>query len=81
MNFFVLWWTPDGEIELITAPLDGTILPGVTRDAMLSLAREWGEFKVSERTFTMTELAQAIEENRCIEAFGTGTAAIVSPVG
>ena len=35
-----------GEKELITAPLDGTILPGVTRDCILHLAREWGEFKV-----------------------------------
>ncbi len=66
--------------QLITAPLDGTILPGVTRDSMLSLARGWGEFDVSERAFTMPELAAALDEGRVLEAFGAGTAAVVAPV-
>jgi branched-chain amino acid aminotransferase len=63
--------------------LDGTILEGVTRDSVLSLAREklvpegW---KVSERKFTMKEMDEAAQEGRLIEAFGAGTAAIVSPV-
>ena len=48
MNMFTFWINEDGEKELITAPLDGTILPGVTRDSILQLAREWGEFKVTE---------------------------------
>lgn len=54
----------NAETELVTAPLDGTILPGVTRDSILDLTRKWGEFKVSERLFTMPELAKAIDEKR-----------------
>jgi branched-chain amino acid aminotransferase len=72
-----------GQRELVTAPLDGTILEGVTRDSILSLAREklapegW---KISERKFAMSELAEAASEGRLLEAFGAGTAAVVSPV-
>lgn len=72
-----------GQKELVTAPLDGTILEGVTRDSVLALARErlvpegW---KVSERKFTMRELDEASQEGRLVEVFGAGTAAIVSPV-
>lgn len=72
-----------GQKELITAPLDGTILEGVTRDSILSLAHEklvpegW---KISERKYTMPELAEASSEGRLLEAFGAGTAAIVSPI-
>ena len=80
MNMFVYWRNKRGEKELITAPLDGTILTGVTRSCILQLGRQWGEFKVTEDKFTMTELAQALDEGRVIEAFGAGTAAIVSPI-
>lgn len=80
MNLFVHWINEDNELELITAPLDGTILPGVTRDSILEIARKWGEFKVSEKTFTMPQLERAIKEGRVKEIFGSGTAAIVSPV-
>lgn len=72
-----------GQKELLTAPLDGTILEGVTRDSVLALARERLEpegWAVSERKFTMKQLADASEEGRLIEVFGAGTAAIVSPV-
>jgi branched-chain amino acid aminotransferase len=84
MNFFVAFKDKKtGQKELVTAPLDGTILEGVTRDSVLSLAREklvpegW---KVSERKFTMKEMDEAAQDGRLIEAFGAGTAAIVSPV-
>ncbi|KAH6842874.1 aminotransferase [Chaetomium sp. MPI-CAGE-AT-0009] len=84
MNFFVAVKNKQtGQKELITAPLDGTILEGVTRDSVLSLARErlapegWN---IVERKHTMGELAEAASEGRLIEAFGAGTAAIVSPV-
>ena len=84
MNFFVAVLDKDtGKKTLMTAPLDGTILEGVTRDSVLDLARErltpegW---KVEERKFTMPELASAADEGRLLEAFGTGTAAVVSPV-
>lgn len=80
MNLFILWKNAQGETELVTPPLDGAILPGVTRDSILSLAREWGEFKVSERKLTMPELRDAVKENRVKEVFGAGTACIVSPV-
>jgi len=80
MNIFFLWETPSGKIELVTAPLDGTILPGVTRDSILELAREWGEFEVTERPFTMPEVAAAWKEGRLREAFGAGTAAVIAPI-
>jgi len=51
MNLFVYWTNENGEKELVTPPLDGTILPGITRDSILNLAKSLGEFKVSERTF------------------------------
>jgi branched-chain amino acid aminotransferase len=80
MNQFFFWVNKDGERELITAPLDGTILPGVTRDSILQLTREWKEFKVTERKYTIDEVIAAAEEGRLLEGFGAGTAAIVSPV-
>ncbi|KAK7195926.1 branched-chain amino acid aminotransferase [Novymonas esmeraldas] len=80
MNFCTLWKTKEGKTELVTAPLDGTVLPGVTRDSILDLARSWGEFEVSERPYFITELVAALQEGRVIECFGCGTAAIVSPV-
>eukprot|EP00744_Colponema_vietnamica_P003400 GILI01005214.1.p1 GENE.GILI01005214.1~~GILI01005214.1.p1 ORF type:complete len:405 (-),score=96.86 GILI01005214.1:69-1235(-) len=80
MNQFFFWVNKQGEKELITAPLDGTILPGVTRDCILELARQWGEFKVTERAYSIHEVIETIKDGRLIEAFGAGTAAIVSPV-
>ncbi|KAK1759689.1 mitochondrial branched-chain-amino-acid aminotransferase [Echria macrotheca] len=84
MNFFVAMRDKEtGQKTLVTAPLDGTILEGVTRDSVLSLARErlapegW---KIEERKYTMKEIDEAANEGRLIEAFGAGTAAIVSPV-
>ncbi|RAL59191.1 hypothetical protein DID88_006646 [Monilinia fructigena] len=83
MNMFVAIKNKEGQKELITAPLDGTILEGVTRDSVLSLAREklakegW---IISERKYTMRELADASKGGRLLEAFGSGTAAVVSPV-
>ena len=68
--------------ELVTPSLEGgTILPGITRDSILSLAREWGEFDVSERQITIREVRQAASEGRLCEVFGSGTACIVQPVG
>lgn len=48
--------------------------------SILELCKEWKEFKVSEREWTIHELTRAIEENRVLEVFGAGTAAVVSPV-
>ena len=80
MNFFAFLKDKSGQPELVTPPLDGTILPGVTRDSIINLAKEWNEFKVVERPITMPELKQALKEGRVLECFGAGTAAIVSPI-
>jgi branched-chain amino acid aminotransferase len=66
--------------ELITPPLGGTILPGVTRDSVLKLAVHLG-VKVNERRLAMDEVIETIEKGTLKEAFATGTAAIISPVG
>ena len=79
MNFFVYWVNKKGEKELITSSLDGTILPGVMRDSVINIAKEW-DIKVCERDFTIHEIIDSLKEDRFIEAFGTGTAAIVCPV-
>lgn len=80
MNIFVLMVNEQGERELITPPLNGLILPGITRDSILHLAREWRQFKVTERPINMFEIKKALYENRILEMFGTGTACIVSPI-
>jgi len=81
MNLFVYWKNEKGENELVTAPLDdGTILPGVTRDSVIALAKQMKNIKVSERTIHMKDLLKSIQENRLLEVFGAGTAAVISPV-
>lgn len=84
MNLFVAIKNKEtGQKELITPPLDGTILPGITRNSVLALAREklapegW---KISERKITMPQIAEAAKDGRLLEVFGSGTAAVVSPV-
>ncbi|MBS7307101.1 MAG: branched-chain amino acid aminotransferase [Eubacteriales bacterium] len=66
--------------KLVTAPLDGAILPGITRDSILTLARSEG-ITVEERRLSVDELMTAADNGHLREAFGTGTAAVVSPVG
>ncbi|KAM4675414.1 branched-chain-amino-acid aminotransferase, cytosolic [Discoglossus pictus] len=80
MNFFLLWKDENGEEELVTPPLDGIILGGITRQSILEIARKWGEFKVSERYLTMKDLVTALNDKRVLEMFGTGTACVVCPV-
>ncbi|KAI0670086.1 branched-chain amino acid aminotransferase II [Trametes maxima] len=91
MNAFVVFKLPDGSYELVTPPLDGMILPGVTRDSVLGLARDHVEGKrrvpeltdklvVSERAVTMPEVKAAAEKGNLVEFFGAGTAAVISPV-
>lgn len=76
MNMFFLI-----DDELVTAPLSGTILPGITRFTVLDLVRKWGDYKVSERLLTIDEVMAAGKDGRLKEAFGSGTAAVISPVG
>jgi len=66
--------------ELVTPPLTGSILPGVTRDSVIQLARHWG-IRVTERLITITEVIESIKSGTIKEIFGTGTAAVISPVG
>ena len=66
--------------EVITAPLNGSILPGVTRDSVIQIVKEWG-LKMTERSLPIDEVIAAAEDGRLKEAFGTGTAAVISPVG
>jgi len=66
--------------ELLTPPLEGTILPGVTRDSVIRMARSWN-MKVSERRLSMDEILDAHREGRLKESFASGTAAVVSPIG
>ncbi len=72
--FFVL------EDQLITAPLTGSILPGITRDSVMRIAKDWG-IKMSERAITIDEVISGAKNGSLNEAFGTGTAAVISPVG
>uniref|UniRef100_A0AAV1TLG3 Branched-chain-amino-acid aminotransferase n=1 Tax=Peronospora matthiolae TaxID=2874970 RepID=A0AAV1TLG3_9STRA len=81
MNLFIHWINEQGEQELITPPLTrGDILPGITRDSILTLTREWNEFQVTEANVNMKQLQKASKEDRVLEIFGSGTAAVVSPV-
>lgn len=66
--------------ELITPMLNGSILAGVTRNSVMTLARSWG-MKVTERRISIDELYAANERGELKEIFGSGTAAVISPVG
>lgn len=68
----------DGEI--VTPELQGSILPGITRKSVLELCRKWG-MKVSERRISIQEISDAYDAGKLQEVFGTGTAAVISPVG
>lgn len=68
----------DGKV--ITPSLEGSILPGVTRDAVLHLLKTWGT-PVEERKISIDEVYEAAEAGTLEEVFGTGTAAVISPVG
>ncbi|MDD7266714.1 MAG: branched-chain amino acid aminotransferase [Lachnospiraceae bacterium] len=65
---------------IVTPQLTGSILPGVTRDSVLTLCREWG-YPVEERRIGYPELMEAAENGALEEVWGTGTAAVISPVG
>jgi branched-chain amino acid aminotransferase len=66
--------------ELITPVLEGNILKGITRDSVITLARKWG-VTVVERRISMEEVINAADNGTLKEVFGTGTAAVISPVG
>ncbi len=67
--------------KLITPSLErGTILPGITRNTVIQLAKEWG-IPVEERDLSVKKVFKAAEEGKLTEVFATGTAAVISPVG
>lgn len=72
--FFVI----DGEV--VTPLLTGSVLPGITRKSAIEICKKKG-LKVSERKIAIDEIAKAYDEGKLDEVFGTGTAAVISPVG
>lgn len=68
------------EGKIITPALTGSVLPGITRKSCIELLRGWG-YEVEERLFSVDELIEAAKNGTLEEAWGTGTAAVVSPIG
>ncbi|MFW9977246.1 MAG: branched-chain amino acid aminotransferase [Candidatus Thorarchaeota archaeon] len=75
MNIFVIL-----DDEIVTPPLSGTILSGITRDSVLALLKHWGHNAI-ERQISIDEVIEGIASGRVKEMFGCGTAAIIAPVG
>jgi branched-chain amino acid aminotransferase len=72
--FFVI----DGEV--VTPELNGSILPGITRKSVIEVVKSWN-MPMSERRISVDELIRAFESGKLREAFGAGTAAVISPIG
>ena len=66
--------------EIVTPALQGSILPGITRMSCIELLRSWG-YQVTERKLAIDELYEAYQKGQLKEAFGSGTAAVISPIG
>ena len=66
--------------RIVTPMLNGSILPGITRKSVLQLAAQLG-YEVEEKRIAIEDVFEDIKAGRCTEAFGTGTAAVISPVG
>ena len=66
--------------EIITPMLNGSILPGITRNSVIALGKSWG-LNVSERKISIDEVLDAHGDGKLKEVFGSGTAAVISPVG
>ena len=68
----------DGKV--ITPSLEGSILPGITRRSVIDVLKSWN-IPVEERKISVAELVESYNNNKLEEAFGTGTAAVISPIG
>lgn len=66
--------------KIVTPSLQGSILSGITRMSSIELLRSWG-YEVEERALSIDEVAEAYDNGKLQEAFGTGTAAVISPIG
>ncbi len=75
MNIFLVF-----DNKLVTPNLNGSILPGITRSSVITLAKSLG-YEVEERPISITETLEGIASGHLTEIFGTGTAAVISPVG
>lgn len=66
--------------EIVTPELTGSVLGGITRMSVIELLRSWG-YTVNERLLSLEQVLQAAQSGQLVEAFGTGTAAVISPIG
>ena len=66
--------------KVVTPALNGSILPGITRNSVIQVCKSWG-YEVEERKISADELVEAHANGTLEEVFGTGTAAVISPVG
>ncbi|WP_346619527.1 branched-chain amino acid aminotransferase [Blastococcus montanus] len=79
MNLFFVLGSGD-DAELVTPELTGTLLPGITRDSLIALARDLGH-RVSERKVSVEEWRSGVADGSVSETFACGTAAVITPVG
>jgi branched-chain amino acid aminotransferase len=79
MNLFFVLGSGD-DAELVTPALTGTLLPGITRDSLIEMARSLGH-TVTERLFSVDEWRQGVADGTVTETFACGTAAVITPVG
>src|SRR5690242_1239281 len=79
MNLFFVLGEGD-QAELVTPELTGTLLPGITRDSLITLAQDMG-YRVSERRFSVEEWRRGVADGTVTETFACGTAAVITPVG
>lgn len=86
MNIFFILRHNDEKIEVVTPPLHGTILPGVTRQSILEIVQEWkkhkdGDIFATERAVSVNEVRKAATDGSLLEMFACGTASVVQPIG
>lgn len=74
MNIFIQF-----DDEVVTPPLTGTILPGITRMSVIQLLKDWG-YNMNERLIEINEVIEGYEKKKLVEIFGTGTAAVISSI-
>ena len=66
--------------RIVTPPLTGSILPGITRNSVITLGRDLG-YEVSEEQIDVNEMLADVQSGKITEVFGCGTAAVIAPVG
>jgi branched-chain amino acid aminotransferase len=79
MNVFLVLGSGE-DAELVTPELSGTLLPGITRDSLITLARERGH-RVAERKVSLDEWRSGVLDGSVTETFACGTAAVITPIG